>query len=474
MRLEPVPTIARERRVPFLTVHGTAEEELLRTYDYVEEEFLLTGRAHRYRWARNGERVIADSDQSYTTRLLLRRPRRPAGFSGVVHLELLNPTRGHDIAITWDYAARYLCRTGATWAGLTCKPSAAATLRTIDPARYPRVAIPHDGQAWEIVAAAARLLRAAEGGPLAGPSPARRLYLSGWSMTGAYLQTFLGEGFHAALRLDGGRPVVDGYLVGVSTGGFAPGYCSVETPFPGEVRSLDGLLPFGDRRRILGPADVPVVQFLSQDDAAMHLGARRPDSDDPGDRYRCYEVPGRGHGGQPAPATQAAVMKAAQALDSPAPAASPGTDFPSAPLVNAVLANLHAWADEGVSPPAADPLVLDPLPADAAPLVARPAAPRCDSLGHALGGLRTPNLDVPSARYRGAAEPGARRPSARTWTATPMDATELRERYGSVDAFAARRRRRIDEMVRDRWFLPEDAAGQHRALDAQLRALRAL
>jgi alpha/beta hydrolase family protein len=64
--------------------------------------------------------------------------------------------------------------------------------------------------------------------------------------------------------------------------------------------------------------------------------------------------------------------------------------FPFAYVANAAFANLMQWIDRSVPPPRADRIeVTDTTPVQ----IAR------DDSGNALGGVRTPYLDVPTGTY---------------------------------------------------------------------------
>ena len=75
-----------------------------------------------------------------------------------------------------------------------------------------------------------------------------------------------------------------------------------------------------------------------------------------------------------------------------------------------------------------------------------------DEYGNARGGLRTPWLDVPTARYapRCTCSPV-------TGSMTPLSDDEQRARYADRDAFVSAWERSIDAMVADRWLLTADA-----------------
>ena len=84
------------------------------------------------------------------------------------------------------------------------------------------------------------------------------------------------------------------------------------------------------------------------------------------------------------------------------------------------------------------------------------AAVRRDRHGNALGGVRTPYVDVPTARYapnnvnteRNVSLQGAK---------FPFDKATLKELYGSRDAYSERVAQQADELAKGRWLLPRHA-----------------
>ena len=119
-------------------------------------------------------------------------------------------------------------------------------------------------------------------------------------------------------------------------------------------------------------------------------------------------------------------------------------DKVNAPILWALWEAMYRWVDEGVPMPRAEPLVRDPNKPDG---VAR------DTHGNALGGLRTPRVDVPDARYvarisRGnPLTPGMKR----------FSEVQMRSLYGSREQHERQVRAKLDDMVRNRWVPPQDA-----------------
>ena len=76
-----------------------------------------------------------------------------------------------------------------------------------------------------------------------------------------------------------------------------------------------------------------------------------------------------------------------------------------------------------------------------------------DDVGNARGGVRTPWLDVPTARFtpRCTCSPV-------TGTMAPLTRDELVARYGDHDTYARAWTESRDALVTDGWLLPDDAA----------------
>jgi hypothetical protein len=258
----------------------------LAAHGYVEQEYLVRGQADDWTWDDRLQPVPA-GPQPFTTRILLRRPADPAAFSGAVYLE---PNHAdYDRSLTWSATAPWLVRSGHAHVGVTQEIAALPDLARWDPARYRALSIPRPGQRWEITGLVAALIKGGALGGLAG-YPVSRVIMSGWSQTGTFCRTFLGEGFHARSQA-GGRPAVDGYVICISSGGAArPGYGVLRPP---------AAAPLDDPRRTIGAHGVPVIELLSEGESETHRAVLRPDSDGTGPGGT---GPGGRSRGEPAPA----------------------------------------------------------------------------------------------------------------------------------------------------------------------------
>ena len=130
----PLPVTANS--YPFGAANHQLVPEDLRRQGYVEEEYLVSGKANVYDWPAVGPAVVRTPDAPYTTRVLVRRPWNPRRFSGNVVVEMLNPSNLFDLNIGWALMHDQFMRRGDVWVGITAKPIDVVALKTFDPQRY--------------------------------------------------------------------------------------------------------------------------------------------------------------------------------------------------------------------------------------------------------------------------------------------------------------------------------------------------
>lgn len=429
---------------------------------YVEEEYLVCGQADDWTWD-DSLRPVAAGPRPFTTRILLRRPADPAVFSGAVYLE---PNHAdYDRSLTWSATAPWLVRSGHAHVGVTQEVAVLPDLARWDQHRYGALSIPRPGQRWDIVGLVAAALVQGGTGALAG-YPVSRVIMSGWSQTGTFCRTFLGEGFHARSQA-GGRAAVSGYIICISSGGATrPGYGGLRPP---------AALPPGDPRRTVGGHGVPVVELLSEGESETHREVLRPDCDDPGDAYRLYQVAGTGHvTGRHELATNRAQMADRGWAVNPSQVNERLSDGRMDLAARAVFAAVDRWIADGTVPPRmpgrfgyddpAGPATRGVMP-ESLPLAR-------DADGNVTGGIRTPWVEVPvgghlphSTPVPGRCEPAPHAPYtdpamlADLWAhLAPFPAAELARRYGDRDRYLARLEAAARAAVTRRWLLAEDVA----------------
>lgn len=283
--LSPAPSKG-EPFAPTGAYRGSIDE-----FDYVEEEWFAAGEVDGH---------------PYTTSVFVRRPRDTARFSGTLVIEPLHAASAAPIFI---YTAPFIMRSGHAWA-CVCSQKAPldAFVKPSNNERYGSLDIwsdappqeesgfglglPRDPAALQARMEQMRRLNVlstpilaqvgaalgAEKGPVPG---VRDIILAGHSQTGGVVIDYILSG-HDAFRLADGSPVYQGLFPTGST----------------------GLSPAGSASVTLGPCDVPIVQVLSDGDISNpHRPGRegrtyrRPDADEPDDRYRLYELAGVAHMG---------------------------------------------------------------------------------------------------------------------------------------------------------------------------------
>src|SRR5262249_5764025 len=116
-------------------------------------------------------------------------------------------------------------------------------------------------------------------------------------------------------------------------------------------------------------------------------------------------------------------------------------------IFNAAFNNLDQWVKKGIPAPRAPRISLT-----------NPGTPQdiiaADKLGHGLGGVRTPYIDVPDAVYFASSPgPGTCR---EMWHKVSFDAVRLIELYGSRQAYANLFREAVDRLVKERWLTESD------------------
>lgn len=391
---------------------GAADHELvpenLRAQRYVEEEYFISGTSNVYSWPASGPAVVRTADAEYTTRALVRRPAAGHAFSGNVVVEMLNPSNLFDLNIGWAVAHRQMIDNGDAWVGITAKPIAVDALKNFDPGRYSSLSFANplsiddpancatvasdsartteNGLIWDVYSQVGTWLKSgADTNPLrygAARSEVEHAYGFGYSQTGGYLVNYI-NAIHPRVVAAEGKPIYDGYLVGVAGGAFAGAY---------PMNQCEPAPPATDARRQFVNVGVPIIRMMSQSDYLLGIGSRRADSDVAPDQYRHYEMAGAGHATPDElyfSAAPADIVRAGRSVPPTSCNEGPRSRFPSSIFFDAALANLDAWVRDGIAPPRADPI-----------LVVN-GAPVLDEYGNVQGGLRSPYLDVPTSTWHG-------------------------------------------------------------------------
>jgi len=402
----------------------------LASFGYVEEEFFATGVATDYvsdgdlsvdgKWS-----VSPRGTTEYTTRLLVRRPTARARFNGTVVVEWLNVSGGFDAAPDWTSTHTMLLRDGFAWIGVSAQYIGVSggppldrhlALKEVNPVRYGPLVHPGDTYSYDIFSqagVAARRLAPR----LLGKLRPKRVIAVGQSQSAARLVAYI-DAIHPLAH------VYDGFLVHSRGAGAAP--LSVPQPvFDGPPLAL-----------IRDDVDVPVLMFQTETDvvAIGFFAARQPD----GPNVRTWEVAGTAHGDTymmvvgPRDAGRSArdtthlppvysILGGTVACDLPI------NSGPQHYVLSATLRQLARWVRTGRSPAPAPPLSVR---SGAPPLLER------DPFGNAVGGIRTPPVDVPVAVLSGIGQPD-RSPCTRVGTTIAFDAATIASLYPDHRSYVA-------------------------------------
>ena len=217
--------------------------------------------------------------------------------------------------------------------------------------------------------------------------------------------------------------------------------------------------PEGDPRLLTGPAGVPVIELFAQGDIGTNIGVRRQDAESQDDLYRRYEVAGGVHvdpwEGRSSPSDED-MLQAVGGLG-----ADPvcdqvdvePSDFPNRYLMNAAWRNLDAWVRDGNPAPRSPRLELVP---EASAAFDPAASFVVDEHGNALGGVRTPYVDVPTARWIGAKTPSFN--CMFYGYKISFDKDRLEALYSSHADYVRQVRESVEDLQAQGWLTRENAA----------------
>jgi hypothetical protein len=396
----PVPTLTGPVAGPGMMypnppINIVANAVTVEDFPYITEEYFVSGTA---------------AGSPYTTRIIVRRPRNASAFSGTVVAEALH-AGGRSLIFEWSRQS--ILTRNHVFVEIVHSGANVNLLKTFNAERYASLSIAM-GQTNEVIAQAGRLIKS-KTGPFASYD-VKRITLMGTSASSGTVRNYLAA--HPALRMPDEKPIFDGFLL-TSTNGNTP-------------------LPIVDVPMIQMPTQTEVVTWAEQG-----IAYRRPDSDEPGNRFRLYEVAGMPHN---------------NSRDSPAfqndPCTLPVTDFPAGAFTALALNHLIQWIEKGTVPPRAPSIEVDRNTAGDGSHLA------LDEHGNAKGGIRNVWVDVPTATH-GVFGKGKTTATDRlcqlAGTEVPLPEATLRTLYRDKGDYVSRVERRLKELVEQGWFLPEYA-----------------
>jgi hypothetical protein len=439
--------------LPGTPVLGAARFDL-EGLGYTNDEFVLDGVA----------RSFADrSERPYTTRLVVRRPIDATRANGKVFVEWLNVSGGQDVSVAWDYTHRHLMRAGYTWIGVSAQRAGIEGgglvdgfhLKIADHSRYASLAHPGDAYAYDIFSQAGRTVRE-EPETVVGEIVPECVVAGGQSQSATYLTTYVND-------VDPEAQIFNGYLIHGRPGSAAPiaGGMSVRAAESGRDEvNIDDVVRDVEMTAVPIRDDVRVPAFTLQAECDVGLlkGSLIRQADTA--HHRLWEIAGTAHADTyliSAHNFDDGRLSAEALARRMAPTMSPMGMETSAPInagpqfhyvMQAAVEHLFAWIAKGEEPPKADVLALAEQPS-ADPFVR-------DKFGHAIGGVRSPWVDVPTATFSGVGQEGAIF-AFLFGTTTPIDDARLRQMYpGGRGEYLERFEQALDQTIAEGFILPDD------------------
>ncbi|HAU15658.1 MAG: hypothetical protein CMK83_17730 [Pseudomonadales bacterium] len=366
--LTPIPDNAGLKQRPFISSILDLSQ-----YGYVEREFQMSGTANLYdadgRWRSDGlwNTTIAQADVPYATRLLVRRPADPQQFNGIVVVEWLNNTAFMDVDVIWAQSHDELLREGYAWIGVSAQFFGVTMLKSWDRERYGELSLPNDGVSYDLFSQAANAVRNQSALLLDG-LPVKGIIGAGESQSAIRLTTYVNAFQAQAVQM------YDAILLYSRFALAAPLKAGISLVSPSRVY----IRP--DNR-------LKILQFETEQDIFMFLFrlARQADTE----YLRSWELPGASHYDaygvgnllpqyqRDFPALSTIQLVCRNSLN----------QIPQHYVVNAALSAMSQWITGGEPPPQSDRIEYRNWK------VVR------DEHGNALGGIRLPHLEVPTATH---------------------------------------------------------------------------
>jgi Alpha/beta hydrolase domain len=381
----PIPAHAGSHGYPYDAVPAQpsfpgAPTINLAHFGYTEREFTMSGTTNIYRqsgfWGSNGmwNVSVAQGNVPYTTRLLVRYPTDPAKFNGTVVVEWLNDTTGGDQDPVWSEIYHEALSQGYAYVGVSAQTGSMVEDKTWDPQRYGALGDSNDGQSYDIFSQAAQVARADTAQLLGGLHPTT-IIGTGDSQSAFRVATYYNAIQPLSHAFDGLLAIGRGVLAAPIGAGLV-----AFSPSPALIRT-DTTTPF---LQIETEGDIEELGFGF---------ARQPDNA----HLRTWELAGAAHIDLHEGLYEGATI-AREVPSLPPPNCVFGVPFNGGTLPDnmgvfeledAALIAVRKWITQGVAPPSGNQIATTPF----FNIVER------DRYGNALGGIRLPDINVPTETY---------------------------------------------------------------------------
>jgi len=402
---------------------------------YLQQEFFLRGTATGYlpvgKWRSNGRWTAKPAETApYETRILVRRPASPAKFNGTVVVEWLNVSFQADVDPDYLYESQQLLKQGYAWVGVSAQQlgvQGPLGLKHWDPKRYHALHHPGDTFSYSIFSQAAKSLTDPLGAHPLGSLRPRLLLADGESQSAFRMVTY-------ANAIQPLNHLFGGFLIHSRGASGAP---ISQAPQPAPAMPAVA--------RIRADLGAPTLTVETETDILPTGLGYLPATQQDTQQFRLWEVPGTSHVDQ----TELGLASTEVLRDIPGFPQLPCSTLPNQGqeryAMDAALAQLNHWALSGV-------------PAAQAPLIKiRNGKYVTDKFGNAVGGLRTPAVQVPTATLTGLGNTGNNPLCFLLGTTTPLTAGQLAKLYPNHAVYVLAVEHAAAQDVRAGFLLPGDA-----------------
>jgi hypothetical protein len=389
----PTPAVAGPVSTPVASnrVQGfpyTASAIDLRSHGYTEKEYFVSGTARAYSpvgtLGTNGQwTVTPTSTAQYKTRILVRRPINMRRFSGNVVVEWMNASTGRDLDVGWTFGYHGMLHDGDIYVGVTTQglPITSPTgLIAWDPQRYGSLSIPNDQYSYDIFSQVGKALLSPQYSDVLGGARPQDLIAYGDSQSAARLTTYV----------DAIQPrdrVYNAVLIHSRSGTPAALNATVTEPDGTIIRSDPAarVLTLETESDVLRPG------------GGGYIDAQQPDSSS----FRLWELTGASHVSADEELLQRIQAFKEWPLNSPPldynVCAAPIDELDEGAVVDTALHDLGNWATNngrGGAPPE--------FPTVGVTGSGASASYALNGLGDTTGGMRLPQITVPTETLHGA------------------------------------------------------------------------
>ncbi len=175
----PTPTVEGPVAVTPTSHPFLATEIPLASYGYTEKEYFISGTGYTYNTSGafnvTGTKILTggphgDGTYPFKTRLVVRMPTNPADFNGKVIVEWNNVTAGYDLEVNWFGDPYYLIKNGYAYVTVSAQNVGVNFLKAFNFERYGSLEVGPAGDplSYDIYAAAVKAVR---GDVSSGPEP---------------------------------------------------------------------------------------------------------------------------------------------------------------------------------------------------------------------------------------------------------------------------------------------------------------